>query len=108
MPRPRRNSSRPFVAERSQGAEDGVGVDAEEGGKVARRWEALAGFRFAVADRSADLGGDLLVEAVGWSRSILAPIVRLMAYRFSALGASNLALNTHMRTPGTLRQGSQR
>jgi hypothetical protein len=54
-----------FVAEQSEGAEDGVGVDVEDGGEVFGRWEAFAGFGFAVGDGAADFGGDLLVEVGG-------------------------------------------
>jgi hypothetical protein len=55
----------PFVAELSEGAKDGVGVDAEDGGEVFGGWESFAGFGFAVGDCAADLAGDLFVE-VEW------------------------------------------
>ena len=51
-----------FVAELAEGAEDGVGVDAENGCEVFGGWESFAGFGFAVGDGAADLGGDLFVE----------------------------------------------
>ena len=54
-----------FVAEESEGAEDGVGVDLEDGGEVFGRWEAFAGFGFSVGDGAADFGGDLFVEVGG-------------------------------------------
>ena len=60
-----------FVAELAEGAEDGVGVDVEDGGEVFGGWESFAGFGFAVGDRAADLAGDLLVEVGGSLRSIL-------------------------------------
>ena len=52
----------PFVAEEAQRAQDGVGVDLEHGGEIAGGREALARRCFAVGDRAADLGGDLLVQ----------------------------------------------
>ena len=61
-----------FVAELAEGAEDGVGVDAEDGGEVFGGWESFAGFGFAVGDGAADLAGDLFVEIEsGLSRSTL-------------------------------------
>ena len=54
-----------FVAELAEGAEDGVGVDAEDGGEVFGGWESFAGFGFAVGDGAADVGGDLFVEVGG-------------------------------------------
>jgi hypothetical protein len=51
-----------LVAESAERAEDGVGVDAENGGKVFRGRQALARLCLAVCDRSSDLAGDLLVE----------------------------------------------
>ena len=51
-----------FVAELAEGAQDGVGVDVENGGEVFGGWESFAGFCFAVGDRAADLTGDLLVQ----------------------------------------------
>lgn len=51
-----------LVAEQSEGAQDGVCVDAHDGGEVAGWWEAFAGFGFAVGDRATDLCGDLVVE----------------------------------------------
>jgi hypothetical protein len=54
-----------FVAELSQGAEDGVGVDAEDGGEVFGGWESFAGFGFAVGDGAADLACDLFVQVEG-------------------------------------------
>ena len=65
MPRPRRNSEQSFVAEEAQGAQHGVGVDAEHGGEVFGGGEAFAGLGFALGDGAADLGGDLLVEVGG-------------------------------------------
>ena len=54
-----------FVAELAECAQDGVGVDAEDGGEVFGGWEAFAGFCFAFGDRAADLAGDLFVELEG-------------------------------------------
>jgi hypothetical protein len=54
-----------FVAELSEGAEDGVGVDAEHGGEVFGGWESFAGFGFAVGDGAADLACDLFVQVEG-------------------------------------------
>ena len=54
-----------FVAELTEGAEDGVGVDAEDGGEVFGGWESFAGFGFAVGDGSADLACDLFVQVEG-------------------------------------------
>ena len=51
-----------FVAQLAEGAQDGVGVDAEDGGEVFGGWESFAGFGFAVGDGAADLGGDLFVQ----------------------------------------------
>jgi hypothetical protein len=51
-----------FVAELAECAQDGVGVDAEDRGEVSGRWQAFAGFGFAVGDGAADFAGDLLVE----------------------------------------------
>ena len=65
MPRPRRNSSRPSSRSCAERAENGVGVDAEDGGEVLGGRQALAGLGFAVGDRAADLAGDLLVELEG-------------------------------------------
>ena len=57
-----------FVAELAEGAQDGVGVDAEDGGEVFGGRESFAGFGFAVGDGAADLAGDLLVaDRVGSS-----------------------------------------
>ena len=54
-----------FVAELAEGAEDGVGVDAEDGGEVLGGRESFAGFGFAVSDGAADLAGDLFVQLEG-------------------------------------------
>lgn len=54
-----------FVAELSEGTEDGVGVDAEDGGEVFGGWESFTGFGFAVGDGAADLGCDLFVQVEG-------------------------------------------
>ena len=67
-----------FVAELAEGAEDGVGVDAEDGGEVFGGREAFAGFGFAVCDRAADFAGDLFVELEGSSRSTLTPSMMLV------------------------------
>jgi hypothetical protein len=55
----------------AEGAEDGVGVDAEDRGEVFGGREAFARFRFAVGDGAADFAGDLLVEVEGSWRSSL-------------------------------------
>lgn len=52
-----------LVAQRSQRAKDGVGVDAEHGSEVAGGRQALTRFGFTVGDRAAELCGDLLMEA---------------------------------------------
>ena len=54
-----------FVAELSEGAEDGVGVDAEDGCEVFGGWESFAGLGFADGDGAADLGCDLFVQVEG-------------------------------------------
>jgi hypothetical protein len=54
-----------FVAELAEGAEDGVGVDAEDVREVFGGWESFAGFGFAVGDGAADLAGDLFVQVEG-------------------------------------------
>ena len=54
-----------FLAELSEGAEDGVAVDAEDGGEVFGGWESFAGFGFAVGDGAADLACDLFVQVEG-------------------------------------------
>ena len=54
-----------FVAELAECAQDGVGVDAEDGREVFGGWEPFAGFGFAVGDGAADLGGDLFVQVEG-------------------------------------------
>jgi len=54
-----------FVPQLAQRPQDGVGVDLEDGGEVARRRETLAGVGLTVCDRPPDLGGDLLVELGG-------------------------------------------
>jgi Tol biopolymer transport system component len=54
-----------LVAQEAERAENGVGVDVEDGGEVFGGGEALAGLCFSVGDRAADLGGDLLVEIGG-------------------------------------------
>src|SRR6476469_6687423 len=51
-----------FVAQLAEGAQDGVGVDAENGGEVFGGWESFAGFRFAVGDGAADFARDLCVK----------------------------------------------
>jgi hypothetical protein len=54
-----------FVSELAERAEDGVGVDAEDGGEVAGGWESFARFGFAGGDRAPDLAGDLFVQLEG-------------------------------------------
>ena len=54
-----------FVAELAEGAQDGVGVDAEDGGEVFGGWESFSGFCLTLGDGTADLGGRLLVEVEG-------------------------------------------
>ena len=54
-----------FVAKEPEGAQHGVGVDAEYGGEVLSRRQSFAGFGFAVGDGTADLGCDLFVEIGG-------------------------------------------
>ena len=52
----------PLVAQDPQGAQNGIRVDPEHGGEVARRRQPLARPRLAVGDRAADLGSHLLVQ----------------------------------------------
>lgn len=52
----------PLIPEEAQRAKDGVGVDLEHGSEVAGGWQPLTGLRFAVGDRTPDLGGNLLVQ----------------------------------------------
>ena len=54
----------PLVLKQPQRAQDGVGVDAENGREVSCRWESLTGLRLSVCDRTAYLGGDLEIEEV--------------------------------------------
>ena len=51
-----------LVAQETQRAQHRVGVDSEHRREVPRLWDALAGRGFAVGDRAADFGRDLLVE----------------------------------------------
>jgi len=52
----------PLVSEHSQRSEHGVRVDAEYGGEVFCRGEALSGLRLAVCDRTPDFASDLFVQ----------------------------------------------
>jgi hypothetical protein len=54
-----------FVAELAESAEDGVGVDAENGREVFGGWESFAALGFAVGDGAADLACDLFVQVEG-------------------------------------------
>jgi hypothetical protein len=54
-----------LVAELAESAEDGVGVDAEEGREVFGGWESFAALGFAVGDGAADLACDLFVQVEG-------------------------------------------
>ena len=54
-----------LVAELAECAEDGVGVDAENGREVFGGWESFAGLGFAVGDGAADLACDLFVQVEG-------------------------------------------
>ena len=54
-----------FVAELAESAEDGVGVDAEDGGEVFGGWESITALGFAVGDGAADLACDLFVQVEG-------------------------------------------
>jgi hypothetical protein len=54
-----------LVAQLAEGAEDGVGVDAEDGREVFRGWESFAALGFAVGDGAADLACDLFVQVEG-------------------------------------------
>ena len=54
-----------FVAEQPQRTQHGVAVDAEDGGEVLRRREALSRLCLSLCNRTADLGGDLFVEIGG-------------------------------------------
>src|SRR5581483_7007492 len=53
----------PLVSEGAQRPQDCVGVDADHGGQIPCRWQALAWAGLAVGDCAADLGRDLLVQA---------------------------------------------
>jgi hypothetical protein len=75
-----------LVTQHPEGAEDGVRVDAEDGGQVLSGWEALSRLRLSFGDRPADLGGDLLVEIRG-----VAPVY---------LDIHNGASNTSSTVPG--------
>jgi Tol biopolymer transport system component len=54
-----------LLAQFTQCAQDGVGVDAEHRGEVFCRRQPFAGLGLAVCDRAADLGGYLLVQQGG-------------------------------------------
>ena len=54
----------PFVLKQPQRAQDGVGVDSENGREVSGWWESFTGLGFAVCDRASYLGGDLEIEEV--------------------------------------------
>ena len=54
-----------FVAELSEGAEDGVRVHSEDCGEVFGGRESFAGFGFAVGEGAADLACDLFVQVEG-------------------------------------------
>ena len=54
----------PLVLKQPQRAQDGVGVDAEDGCEVSCRWESLTGRCLAVCDRTTYLGCDLEIEKV--------------------------------------------
>jgi hypothetical protein len=77
-----------LVAQRSQRAQDRVGVDADDGREVARWRQPLARPRFAFGDRAADLGRDLCVQ-----------VGRIMAVDLDAKhGASYTSFN-HANSP---------
>jgi len=75
-----------FVAELAEGAEDGVGVDAEDVGEVFGGWESFAGFGFAVGDGAADLGCDLFVQVEGVVVVELDTPYSAMHYSFILMG----------------------
>jgi hypothetical protein len=52
----------PLVLKQPQRAQDGVGVDPQDGRKVSCRRKSLTGLRLSVRDRTPNLGGDLLIE----------------------------------------------
>ena len=60
-----------LVTQRSERAQDGVGVDAELGREVARGREPLPGLGLAVGDGTSDLRGDLVCRSVGSKGSTL-------------------------------------
>jgi hypothetical protein len=60
-----------LVPELAEGAEDGVGVDLEDGGEVFGWREPFSGFGFAACDRAADLAGDCSYRSAGSALSIL-------------------------------------
>src|SRR5262245_25917266 len=51
-----------FLPKELQGSQQVVLVDAEDGGKILGRWQALTGLGLTVGNCSPDLRGDLLVE----------------------------------------------
>ena len=52
----------PFVAKQAHCTEDGVSVHAEHRAEITRRRQALAWASLSLADRTAQLGRDLLVQ----------------------------------------------
>jgi hypothetical protein len=54
-----------FVPKRSESAQDGIGVDPEDGREVTSRRQSLAGPRLSLGDRATDFCGHLLVEIDG-------------------------------------------
>jgi glucose/arabinose dehydrogenase len=51
-----------LVAEQAQRTQHGVRVDAEDGGEILRRREALSRLRLSLGDRPSNLSGDLFVQ----------------------------------------------
>ena len=66
MARPAGDPTERFFAELAERPQDGIGVDAEDGGEILGGRESFARFRFAVGDGPADLAGYLLVELEGF------------------------------------------
>ena len=58
-----------FVAELAESAEDGVGVDAEDGGEISCWRQAFSRLGLSLGDRASNLTGDLFVQ-IGGVRSI--------------------------------------
>jgi hypothetical protein len=54
---------KPFISEQPEGPEDGIGVDAQDGGQVSGRRHAFTRSSLTVGDGASDLSGHLIVES---------------------------------------------